>query len=237
MPSLVRSHHLLSPFGVGRAAMTLGASSGAAVIGCFSLHLMSSAPWIWAALPMLATSLVAFPARVEVGGDGLCVVWLGRSTFVSFHDVAAIDAGGRTVCVRQTSGRTTRLRVGVPAEDFSKDAAVEVEDLERELRRAWCEFVERAKEMGRTGDGDFATVDGYRARAFRADEQWSLVEDPAAVPGERLQAAVTLREELGEEASSRLYEAAAYVANPPLRAALEKVAQGAASSQQRTPVE
>jgi hypothetical protein len=235
MPSLVRSHHLLSPFGVGRAALTLGASSGAAVIGCFALHLVSSAPWVWAALPMLATSFVAFPARVEVGGDGLCVVWLGRSTFVSFHDVVEIDARGRTVCVRQTSGRTTRLRVGVPAEDFSRDAAVEVEDLERELRRVWSEFVERAKQR-RHGD-DLATAAGYRARAFRADEQWSIVENPATVPGERLEAAVTLRDELGDEASLRLYEAAAYVANPPLRAALERVAQGAASAQQRTPVE
>lgn len=217
--------------------MTLGASGGAAAFACFVLHLGVTVPWVWAALPMLATSLVAFPARLEVGGDGFCVVWLGRSAFVSFHDVRAIDADGRSVRVWLTSGRTSRLRVGVPPEDFSKNAAVEVGDLRRELEHAWSTFEERAKEHVHANDGDVATVDGYRARAFREDDVWRVVEDPSAAPGERLRAAVTLRAELGEDACFRLYEASAFVANPPLRAALEKVAQRTASSQQRTPVE
>jgi hypothetical protein len=217
--------------------MTLGASSGVAAFACFVLHLGWTMPWVWAALPMVATSLVVFPARVEVGGDGFCVVWLGRSEFVSFHDVKAIDVDGRSVCVRLASGRISRLRVGVPPEDFSKDASVEVDDLRREMVGVWSTFEEHAKTRGSVADDDMAAVDGYRARAFREDDAWSVVEDPSVVPGERLHAAVTLRAELGDDASDRLYEAAAFVANPPLRAALEKIAQRAASSQQRTPIE
>ena len=217
--------------------MTLGASTGAAGFAVFVLHLGMAVPWVWAALPMLATSLVAFPARLEVGGDGFCVVWLGRSAFVSFHDVQAIDAEGRNVRVRLVSGRSTRLRVGVPPEHFSKNADVEGDDLHRELAAAWASFAEHAKHRDRATDDDVAMLDGYRARAFREDDVWSIVEDPSVVPGERLRAAVTLRQELGEDACARLYETAAYVANPPLRDAIEKVAQRVPSSQQRTPVE
>jgi hypothetical protein len=237
MAPIVRSYSLLSPFGLGEGALTFGASTGAAAFAVVALHLGGAVPWAWAALPLIATSLTLLPARLDVGGDGFCIVTLGRTKFVPFHDVASIDALEQSVRVRLASGRASRLRVRVPAEDFSKNTEVEVVDVHRALADAWSTFQTRAKERGPATDGEVAMIDGYRARSFREDEAWRIVDDPSTVPGERLRLAIRLREEIGEAASARLYEIAAFVANPPLRAALEQVAQRAASSQQRTPVE
>jgi hypothetical protein len=235
MSPIVRSYPLLSPFGFGEGALTFGASTGAAAFAVVGLHLGGAVPWLWAALPVIATSLALFPARLDIGGDGFCVVTVGRTRFVSFHDVASIEALDQSVRVRLVSGRTSRLRVRVPPEDFTKNTELEVVDVHRALAEAWTTFQARAKE--RTPAIDVAMIDGYRAPSFRAEEAWRIVEDPSTVPGERLRMATRLREEVGDETSARLYEIAAFVANPPLRAALEKVAQRAASSQQRTPVE
>jgi hypothetical protein len=237
MSRVVRTFEIANPIGLDRPAMALGAAAAAGVFACHALQVALPISWMWAVFPLGAAGLFRFPAHLEVGGDGYRVVWLGRSSYVSFHDVQSIVAVGSSSRVRLTSGRTSVLRAVVPPEDSSKDAAVEGDDLRREIEEVWSSFQEHAKKRVLVDGGEHARIDGYRAAGLRDDDVWGVVEDPSAVPGERLKAAIALRDELGQDTCSRLYEAAAFVANPPLRAALEKVAQGAASSQQRTPVE
>jgi hypothetical protein len=90
------------------------------------------------------------------------------------------------------------------------------------------------RQLRRDGDGDvgawlarlrsLASHATYRTATFGGDSLWRVVDDPNATEVERAAAAVVLGAAATDDERARLRNAAARMASPPVRVAIQRVA-------------
>jgi hypothetical protein len=194
---------------------------------------------VWSAL-LSATLVVAFlrlSARVDVGSDGILVRRLGEQRFVSYRAIAELrpkEPNG--ILVRLARGRPLQLTVGGWAH-------------RAELRDVLVERIEEARSAFVASDGTSGTealvapggrpaerwlrevralarARHYRETRLDREHLWRVVDDAAAPPTTRAGAALALSE-LDQPGRARLRVAAEACAEPRLRVALTRVAEGA----------
>lgn len=195
---------------------------------------------------IMAMLVLFFPAKLFVGRDGLLRRWLGRTTFVPIGKIAAVtpcsSSGLRSsyigAQVHLEGGPDLKLYVGQKKWSDAQ-AAMLVDRIEQVLEgRARGGTIPFEASALRRGDRDLTSwIQSLRAlgagarddlRSTPADLErlLRLVEDPAARPIDRAAAAVALPRELPLAERDRVRIAAASTAEPHLRIALEKVAEG-----------
>jgi hypothetical protein len=225
---------LLITFGVVRASFDRGLGSPG------MLSLMAGAIMMFAPLGPLA--LLARPARITVGVDGVEILWFGRRRFVPFGRVEAVELLKPEIGTKVSRGVTLLLddgeRVALP---LSKSSLVEgeVERLQarieqaraaRGARRNAGARLHRAVEEGselitalrRAGAGAAA---GPREAAIDQDALFATLEDASEPAAARAQAAIVLCSAGDAESRERTLKAARQVASPRLRIALERAAE------------
>jgi hypothetical protein len=179
-------------------------------------------------------------ARQEtaVGSDGVLFYDLFRSRFVAFAEVesAVVEAAGKLV-VRTRTERTgaivRRMKASVAeaAAELIQSAIASAptgsETLRLQLRRegdvgAW---LARLRSL--------AAEPPYRAVALGGDALWRVVDDPGATGVERAAAAVVLGSVATPAERARLRDAAARMASPRVRVAIQRAAAASAGAAAR----
>jgi hypothetical protein len=186
--------------------------------------LLLASCFLWALL-----IFVFKPHETSVGVDGVLISGLLRSRFVPFAEIesAAVESVGKVVLRTRAGGRVVCRMRGAAA-----DAAV---DLIRSAIAPGSGDSEPARrQLRRDGDGDvgawlarlrsLASHATYRTATFGGDSLWRVVDDPNATEVERAAAAVVLGAAATDDERARLRSAAARMASPPVRVAMQRVA-------------
>ena len=208
------------------------------------------APELVAMLGILALAVVfLLPARLSVGADGVALRWFGRERFLAYGDILGVHRYGRErqigdglrfagVMLELRSGET--VPIPIAQAKANEEGSFIVEERIREaleahrhgglaadsaaLRRGQREvsaWVSALRALGAGANADMRTAPLPPERLFR------IVEDPASGSADRAAAAVALGSDLDDAGRARLRLAAAGVAGPRLRAALETAASQA----------
>ena len=176
----------------------------------------------------------------SVGTDGVLLGGLLRSRFIPFADlesVAVVAPGKLVLRMRRQEGDE-----GAGAEIVrwmrrpAADAAAELIQSAATSARGGSDAVRR--QLGREGEWDvggwlarlraLAAHEPYRAAGVAGDSLWRVVDDPLATGVERVAAAVVLGTAATEAERRRLRDAAARMASPHVRVAIERVADSVA---------
>ncbi len=209
---------------------------GAAAVNLVGRDLLLLLLFAWLSLFVLAIGILILPGKITIGADGLLFSWLGRTRFIPYHDIYAVntlyprpgpDVPPVGVQLYLTDGRVLQLRMSDGAGMYERIA---------EAVNAWwgrddalrTALVQRGPHDARAwlralrSIGARASV-GYR-NATLADDLWRVVEDSAAPPDARAGAAAALGASLGAEGRGRLRDAARKTVQPKLRIAIEAAA-------------
>lgn len=221
-------------FGVLRATVDRGLSSPG------MLSLITGAFMIFAPLGPLA--LLARPARISVGVDGVAIVWLGRRRYVPFGRVESVEVlkpelgskVSRGVALVLDDGERVPLPLSaaslVEGEAQRLQARIEQARAARTARSTHHAPVQRMAEDGhalvtslrRSGLG---AVAGPREGATDPERLLATLEDAGAPAAARAQAAIALCADGDEDSRARTLLAARQVASPRLRIAFERAAE------------
>jgi hypothetical protein len=179
--------------------------------------------------------------RVDVGTDGILLRRLGERRFVSYGMLDGASMRGRLMLLALRSGE----RIGLDVLGTTGEQLRSHEALAQRIEEARAAFVE---------SGDVATAEAWvapggrpvaswlrevralaRARDYRearvdAERLWRVVADPSAPPATRAGAALALTGMPEGDARTRLRVAADACADPKLRVALGRVADGASDA-------
>ncbi|HEX3769483.1 MAG TPA: hypothetical protein VHV30_01405 [Polyangiaceae bacterium] len=217
-----------------RTAALAGAISGQLFAHGFMGHLEPRSLWfvVWSFLAV--GPFLLWQYEMSIGADGVLMSAPLRSKFIPFADIesAVICDLGKVVMHTRSHGTVThRLR---PA---AAEAAVELiqssmasigpgsEPVRQQLRRegpsvqAW---IARLRSLAGRGS--------YRAIGLVGDSLWQVMDDPGASGAERAAAAVVVGSVATPEDRVRLREAAARIASPQVRVAIERAAVPAEDS-------
>lgn len=181
---------------------------------------------------------------VRVGRDGLETIWLGQRRFIPHHRIAAVAPydvfayakDSRGVSLTLTDGEEVRLPTG--QFEAAKTASI-----------ALAQAIERAR-ASTDGDAEHVSPE-VLARSGRTPREWilelrrlgadlgdmrrnavpldallRLVEDGKATPAARARAAVAVLASDDPTAKARVRVASQSTAQPKLRVALERIAEG-----------
>jgi hypothetical protein len=176
--------------------------------------------------------------RVDVGTDGILLRRLGERRFISYRTLDEASVRGRLILLSLRTGERVRLDVmgAFSEEERSRDA------LAQRIEEARAAFVERnytatAEAWVAPGGRPVASwlrevralarARDYREARIDADRLWRVVGDPSAPPATRAGAAIALTGTVDGDARARLRVAADACADPKLRVALGRVADGA----------
>ncbi len=206
---------------------------------------MLGKPAFPALLPLLliaVAGLFMVPAKVTVGVDGVLVQWLGTREFIAAKDILTVrrfergSGKGRVLGVELVvSGREIRLpmsdedRIAMvvqrihDAVGLSKGAG-QVTDQALLLARGDLDVRDWMTKLKALGSGATATL---RTAAVMPEHLWRVAEDPAQPAIQRAAAAIALVPSLAETDKLRLADVAKTTAEPKLRIALERAAEGA----------
>ncbi|HEY3815757.1 MAG TPA: hypothetical protein VGL81_01220 [Polyangiaceae bacterium] len=200
-------------------------------------HAVSLASWLVLGLVPVIMLFLRDATRVNVGSDGVLIRRFGEQRFVSYASVNAITAsGGRTIRLALSSGEDLLLTLGPGgAQGHLRDVLVErLEEARAAFARAGgSRNAEALVDPG--GRAPLRWLREVRAlasardyRETRLDEEWlwRVMDDAAASPGVRAGAAVALSA-LDHASRVRIRVAAEACAEPRLRVALTRVADGA----------
>jgi hypothetical protein len=187
-------------------------------------------------------------SQLTVGADGLLFSWLGQKRFWRYDDIASIDTWieksiwkkmmWEGIELRLRTGE--RVKIGVQMRHQTPGHAERLHVIFERVRAALNSHREGdpaadAALLGRgerdVGDwirtlramGSGAAAD-HRTAPVAPERLWRIVEDPRATPEARAGAATALGTSLDAEGRARLESAAAAVAAPRLRIALEAAA-------------
>ena len=167
-----------------------------------------------------------------IGSDGVLIAGLLRNRFLPFGEIdeAFAELSGRLV-VRTRSGdhvvrRMREHAAGAAAElihaaiasphDGSETVRVQ---LRQEGEASVVSWLARLRAL--------AKQEPYRATVFGGDALWRVVDDPCATGVERTAAAVVLGAAASPADRARLRDAAARIASPRVRMAIQQVTEGA----------
>jgi hypothetical protein len=167
-------------------------------------------------------------SRVAIGLDGVLVTGSSRTRFLAYRELDdARVTGGDLELVR---GGEVTLRLQLHGEDATRrDAILErlraaIARMKDERGHAATDFVASASPEALTrvahGAGD------YRVAALSREQLWTLVEGPAIDGAARRTAARALAASGDVEERTRLRVAAEHCAEPQVRIALQKLADG-----------
>jgi hypothetical protein len=200
-------------------------------------HAVSLASWLVLGLVPVIMLFLRDATRVNVGSDGVLIRRFGEQRFVSYASVNAITAsGGRTIRLALSSGEDLLLTLGPGgAQGHLRDVLVERLEEARDAfaRAGGSRNAEALVDPG--GRAPLRWLREVRAlasardyRETRLDEEWlwRVMDDAAASPGVRAGAAVALSA-LDHASRVRIRVAAEACAEPRLRVALTRVADGA----------
>jgi len=182
------------------------------------------------------------PAELIIGADGLIVRQSFAARFIPFGRIASVDPGsegrsswGAPVILHLTDGTALRARTVVFPRDQREEVGLRIE----EARGAWAAgqagtaAPPRLDRNGRSAAAWRAALrelltapDGYREQAVTRDALLMLLESPATSVEHRVAAALALEGADDPEGSSRIRVAAGACADPRLRIALERAADG-----------
>jgi hypothetical protein len=204
-------------------------------------HLTAFLFAVGASIYLLLTLVVVVLSHHEtsVGSDGILVSGLLRSQFVPFAEVeaAVVESAGKLVLYTRTRGRIARRMRGPAAE-----AAAELIQAAITSSHSGSEAVRQQLRRQHEREGDvgawlarlrsLASHGPYRAVALGAEALWRVVDDPGATGAERAAAAVVLGTLATPAERARLRGAAARMACPKVRVAIERVADGAGPPEQ-----
>jgi hypothetical protein len=187
----------------------------------------------------LSLLLVArISTRVDVGSDGILLRRLGERRFISYGALEGASVHGRQISLSVRPGKRLRLRLlGTGSEaEISRDALLrrieeaqaafvasrDTEGTEALIApggRAVAEWVRDIRALARARD--------YREARVETERLWNVVGDASAAPATRAGAAVALATAAENDARARLRVASEACADPKLRTALVRVADGA----------
>lgn len=208
-----------------------------------------------AALALLPlASVMALPAGIEVGVDGVLLTWLWRKRFVPMGEILEIRSeDDRVLVLTLHSGEVVHVHTGLPRRsEGGAGAAHHRAVLARivEARRLFREGgagVDAAALVGRQGRSRADWLEalarvaggegGYREAAVRLEDLVALVEDPRAPADARAGAALVLHTKGDDEARARVRVAAEATASPKLRVALDAAGKDDAEAVRRALVE
>jgi hypothetical protein len=185
-------------------------------------------------------------AQVDVGSDGLLLRRLGQRRFVSYGDLASASVEREALLLVLADGERVRLTMGRSAEQVqARDALVRRIE---EARRAFAlghapESAEALVAPGGRAVGRWlrevralANARDYREARLDGQRLWRLLDDATAPAAARAGAALALLESQSqsqsqsqspdEETRARLRVASEACADPRLRVALTRVADG-----------
>ena len=225
-------------------AVGAAATMSTAVLGVvtsaieYRAALGSAAPLALGMLGIILALTMRYRTRVDVGSDGVLLRRLGEQRFVPYRSMAGalFDAKRNTIVITLSSGQDIRLSVRNRAERgrLRDDVVERIDEARASVARDGDS--EGAKALIAPGGRELAhwlkeirALAGARTyRDIRLDEDrlWSLVDDAAAQPATRAGAAIALST-LDEPSRIRLRVAAEACAEPKLRVALTRVAEGA----------
>ncbi len=233
-------HHLLS-----------GLVKGAAVAGFVAAWFLINTVLIGLGLPFLVWLILFFVARglmarnstVRVGVDGVQFRWLWMREFTRFADVKAVrlikKEKVQMVELLLHDGKTRHIPVAADnqadEESFAFRRIVQALELFRE-RRGAGEIEALARGAREPADwlralrGLAAGANaGMRTAPVAIERLWAILDDPSAPSAARAGAAASLASTAGKKERERIRIAAATVAEPKLRVAIEKTIQDGAS--------
>ncbi len=190
--------------------------------------------YIGTCLLWLLLVFVLAPFEMSVGADGVLLGSLVRRRFVPYAEIesAVVESRGKLVMRTRTHGKlVSRLRAR------AAEAAAELiqskiacpssgsesvrEHLRRETDRDAGKWLARLRSLAPPIDTP------YRAAALATDALWRVVDDPSATGVERAAAAVVLGASATPADRVRLRDAAARIASPRVRTAIQQVTNGA----------
>ncbi len=182
-------------------------------------------------------SLILFvvgPYEMSVGVDGVLVWGILRNRFIPFAEIddAVVESAGKLV-VRTRTSRKVVFRMPAPA----AEAAAELIQSAITSSHSGSEAVRLQLRRQHEREGDvgawlarlrsLASHEPYRATAFGGDALWRVVDDRLATGAERAAAAVVLGAAATSAERARLRDAAARMASPRVRVAIQRVADPA----------
>jgi hypothetical protein len=232
-PSASRLAALAGAIGGQVCAHALVAPDGVFTASGLTLSIVSCAVWYFL--------FFVFGRHVtSVGTDGVLLGGLLRSRFIPFADLesAAVVAPGKLVLRtrRQDGDEGTGAEIVRWMRRPAADAAAEL--IQSATTSAGGGSAAVRQQLGREGERDLggwlarlralAADAPYRAAGFAGDSLWRVVDDPLATGVERVAAAVVLGTAATEAERTRLRDAAARMASPHVRVAIERVADSVA---------
>jgi hypothetical protein len=217
--------------------------AGAGILAAFWSELLSRGGTFSAARAVLlsAVFLYAFLRtfwRVDVGSDGVLLRrHVGGQRFFAYGSMeSAVAAGPNTMILTVRSGEVIRLTIGAWSDRSQlRDALVERIE-EARATFAQDHGIETSEALVAPGGRDLerwlkeiralANARDYRETRLDEERLWRVVDDATARPATRAGAAIALST-LDEPSRMRLRVAAEACAEPKLRVALTRVAEGA----------
>lgn len=186
----------------------------------------------------------SLPGSIEIGSDGLFIVWLRGKRFVPFRDLESCEIFWRPHGKRHYVGVNLRLTSGeaieVPRCVDRAGAQEKVTALDRDIGLAMNAYRRRgepfeAEQLTRgaaparewltklriVGSGANASL---REAPIPRDRLWRMIEDPSVRSATRAAAAAALTGSLDHGERKRLLDLACDTASPPLRIALQRAA-------------
>jgi hypothetical protein len=226
-------------------AVVTAAVAGAGALGASSalLHgggLTSAARLVLVSGAALGFYLRSF-ARVDVGSDGVLIRRLGDPRFLSYGDIAGASVDEpEAIVLTLRSGGAIRLSMGSsPEKTQLRDALVQRIE---EARAAFAREAGAGGTEARVAPGgrelnlwmaDVRALAGaldYREARLDEEGLWRVLDDVTAPPATRAGAALAISA-LDPPSRSRLRVAAEACAEPRLRVALARVADGASEAE------
>jgi hypothetical protein len=226
-------------------AVVTAAVAGAGALGAWSALLQGGGLTSAARLVLVSVAALGFYlrsfARVDVGSDGVLIRRLGDPRFLSYGDIAGASVNEwDAIVLTLRSGGAIRLSMGSsPEKTQLRDALVQRIE---EGRAAFARDAGAGGMEARVAPGGrklnlwmadvraLAGAQDYREARLDEEGLWRLLDDVTAPPATRAGAALAISA-LDPPTSSRLRVAAEACAEPRLRVALARVADGASEAE------
>jgi hypothetical protein len=174
--------------------------------------------------------------RIHVGPDGLLVRRGWRpARFISYADIRGVEVFGRGVRFPLGSGETlTVVGDGARSTEGVRSLAAQVERVKAAMNERPDPDVGELFAPGDRPLGDWAremrqltSAPRYRELAVTAERLWRVVDDPLAPAASRIGAGLALSRDLSAGDRGRLRAISESCANPVLRSAMHRIAEGA----------
>jgi hypothetical protein len=190
-------------------------------------------------VPLLLAVFARMAVSVDVGSDGILLRRLFHRRFISHRELEGVTAEGAALVLKLRSGAVVRLSVGASGAQLEARDALAARIEEARLASAEGTTAEGSESLVAPGGRPIerwlhdlralAHARDYRETRLDEDRLWRVVGDPAAPAATRAGAALALSS-LDEGSRSRLRVTAEACAEPHLRIALTRVAEGASDA-------